>query len=165
MTKRLLAILLSVGILGGAFVGCGEKKEQPKEPQKQEETQAEQKKDNTIDLIGSDEYKKINTVMPFKILKMSENSDKEFKSLSIEFDVKKGNIKDEIKEFKTNAELIASYVSTQLKDKDYKMLILSNPEVGGIITYTQKEELNNYMTTDGASFGDSNNQKIYDNLN
>ncbi|MCR6515284.1 MAG: DUF4352 domain-containing protein [Clostridium sp.] len=43
MKKRLLAILLSVGILGGAFIGCGEKKEQPKEPQKQEQTQQEDK--------------------------------------------------------------------------------------------------------------------------
>ena len=41
MTKRLSAMLLSIGILGGAFVGCGEKKEQPKEPQKQEQTQQE----------------------------------------------------------------------------------------------------------------------------
>lgn len=52
MKKRLLALLLSIVVIGSVFVGCGEKKDQAKEPQQQGQEQDNEKEEkNPIDSL------------------------------------------------------------------------------------------------------------------
>ena len=55
--KKLLAILVTVGIIGGTFVGCGDKKEQSKETQKQEQEKVQ----------TEDKLTEIKIKEPFKV--------------------------------------------------------------------------------------------------
>lgn len=139
-----------------------------KEQKQKEEIKPTIKEENEnvqkTDLKNSKIYEEMSTLMPFEITEISSTISNNNKSLYVEFNVKKGSIKDEINEFYTDCTLISSYISTRAEGENFKYLIIINKELGAVVTYVPNEQLNGFFTLQSASFSNEENQKLFDEI-
>ncbi|WP_265574863.1 LptM family lipoprotein [Clostridium botulinum] len=166
--KKLISILIA-GILALGLVACGSKqttKEYNKENINQDLKQEDKKdeKKESIDLKNTELNKGLSTVIPLEITQLREDGEGDDKGLFVELNTKDGSVEQKVKDFYTYSNVISGIVSSDKKYNCYKRIAFTSKQLGGILMYTSKESVDNFLTFDSGTFGKEEYQKIFDKL-